>query len=108
MIPRTPRGLGLDVEAERGEIQHIDKGIDRASCIVLVDIVLDAVRQEDGLASIQPFDEALHESPRSQHGNHTMLRSPNRVFTRALHIADMEADLRRAGRTLQSAAAEDD
>src|SRR5258706_6280625 len=63
MIPRSPRGLGLDVEAERGEIQHIDKGIDRAYCIVLVDIVLDAVRQEGGLASIQPFDEALHESP---------------------------------------------
>ncbi len=66
MIPGAARDLGLDVEAERGEIQHIGEGVDRANWIVLADIVVDAVRQESGLASIQPFDEALHGSPRSQ------------------------------------------
>jgi hypothetical protein len=57
--------------------------IDRADRIVLVDIVVDAVRQEGGLASIQPFDEAFHESPRSQRGNHNMLQRSDHVFTQA-------------------------
>ena len=34
---RMLRRLGLDVEAEREEVQHIDEGIDGADRIVLVD-----------------------------------------------------------------------
>ena len=88
MIPRAARRLGLDVEAERGEVQHIDEGIDRADRIVLVDIVVDAVRQEGGLASIQTFDKAFNESPRSYHGNHIMIRQSAHVFTQPLCFAD--------------------
>ena len=87
MIPGTAGYLGLDIETERGKVQHIDEGIDRADRIVLVDVIVDAVPQEGGLAAIQPFDEALHVSPHLQRGDHNLLRSPRRVFTQALCCA---------------------
>jgi hypothetical protein len=83
MIARAARSLGLDGEVECCQIQHLDEGIDGAHRIVLVDVVVDAVRQEGGLAAIQPLNEALHGSPRSQRGNHTTLRSSTCVFTQA-------------------------
>ncbi len=53
MAPGTARCLGLNVEAKRGEIQHVDEGIDRA------------VRQEGSLASIKPFDEPIRAGTKS-------------------------------------------
>jgi hypothetical protein len=43
LIAGPARSLGLDIEAERGQIQHIDESVDRTHRIV----VIDAVRQCD-------------------------------------------------------------
>ncbi len=88
MVPRAARRLGLNVEAKAAQVQQVDKRIDCTNRIVLVDIVVDALRQEGGLASIQTFDKAFHESPRSQRWNHTMLHRYARVFTQPLCFAD--------------------
>jgi hypothetical protein len=93
MIPGASCRFGLGIEAERRQVQHVDEGIDRTHRIVRVDIVVDAFRKERGLTAIQPFYEALHGSPRSQCGNHTMLRSSARVFTQALCTTDVTACL---------------
>ena len=60
MIAGPPGRLGLDIEAERSQIQHVDEGVDRAHRILFIDVVVDAVRQKRRLAPVQAFDEAFH------------------------------------------------
>jgi hypothetical protein len=47
LIAWPTRSLGLDIEAERGQIQHIDESVDRTHRIVVIDEIIDAVRQCD-------------------------------------------------------------
>ena len=52
------------VEPEIGEIERINKGVDCANRIVLLDPILQALRQKRRLCPICAFDEPLHGHPR--------------------------------------------
>ena len=61
----TSGRCGLNtVEAEAGKIERIDKRIDHANRIFLVDPVIEALRQKRRLSSICSLDEPLHDHPR--------------------------------------------
>ena len=60
MVAGRPVASGSTIEAERGEIQHVDEGIDRANRIVLVDVVVDRIRQQRRLGPIRSLDEPPH------------------------------------------------
>src|SRR5215813_3819456 len=49
-------------EAQLLEVEHVNKGIDHAHWIALIDPVIQAVRQKRRLAAISPFNEPLHQS----------------------------------------------
>jgi len=51
-------------EAQSLEIEPVDKGINKANRIALVDPVIEALRQQRRLRSIRPFNEARHPVPR--------------------------------------------
>ncbi len=60
-----PRCCRLDtVEPEAGEIERINEGIDCANRIVLVDPIVEALRQKRRLSPICSLDEPLHDHPR--------------------------------------------
>jgi hypothetical protein len=52
------------IEPEAGQIERIDKGVDHANGVLLVDPVVEALRQKRRLPPICPFDEPLHDHPR--------------------------------------------
>ena len=52
------------VKPEAGEIERIDERIDRANGILLVDPVVEALRQKRRLSPICSLDEPLHDHPR--------------------------------------------
>ena len=52
------------VEPEVGEIERIDEGVDGANRIVLVDPIIEALRQKCRLSPICSLDEPLHDHPR--------------------------------------------
>jgi hypothetical protein len=51
------------VEPEVGEIEHINEGVDCANRIVLLDPILETLRQKCRLAPIRSLDEPLHDHP---------------------------------------------
>ena len=53
-------------KAQRLQIEFFDEGIDRANRVVFGDVVVQALRQQRGLASVFTFDESLHAAPASQ------------------------------------------
>jgi hypothetical protein len=65
-VESRPAGCcGLNtVEPEISEIERINKGVDRANRIALVDPIVQALRQKRRLASIGSLDEPLHDHPR--------------------------------------------
>jgi hypothetical protein len=52
------------VEPEVGEIERVDERIDHANRIVLVDPIIEALRQKRRLSPICSLDEPLHDHPR--------------------------------------------
>jgi hypothetical protein len=63
MIARAPRRLGHDVEAELREIKVSNKSINRANGVRLLDVVVEALRQQRDLCTIRLCDEPLHAKP---------------------------------------------
>jgi hypothetical protein len=63
MIARTPRRLGHDVEAQFREIKVSNERFDRADRVRLVDVVIEALRQERDLRTIRLRNEPLHAKP---------------------------------------------
>ncbi len=54
------------IETEVAEFQRIDKNIDRANRIALVDPIIKAFRQQRRLLAIRPLNETLHHPPAIQ------------------------------------------
>ena len=64
-----PGRCGLDtVKPEIGEIERIDEGVDCANRILLVDPIVEALRQQRRLSPICSFDEPLHDHPPKSSG----------------------------------------
>jgi hypothetical protein len=51
------------VKTEVGEIERINEGVDGANRIVLLDPILEALRQKRRLSPVCAFDEPLHDHP---------------------------------------------
>src|SRR5262245_14131965 len=51
------------IEAQLLQIERVDKRIDHAHGITLIDPVIQAFRQQCRLIAISPFNESLHQSP---------------------------------------------
>jgi PAS domain S-box-containing protein len=75
------------IEPEVAEFQRIDKHIDRANRIALVDPIIKAFRQQRRLLAIRPLNETPHHPPAIQQGNHSI----DRVFTRPGPKPDLTA-----------------
>ncbi len=52
------------IEPETAEIERIDEGVDHANRVLLVDPVVEALRQKRRLSPICSLDEPLHDHPR--------------------------------------------
>jgi hypothetical protein len=64
MIGRPPRRLRLNTaEPELGKIECLNERIDHTNRIILIDPVIEALRQERRLTAIRPLDKALHPVP---------------------------------------------
>src|SRR5215510_3270367 len=54
----------LDVlEAQIGQVECVDEGIDRTNRVALIDPVVETFRQQRRLTSIRAFNVSLHQSP---------------------------------------------
>ena len=51
------------IEAQLLQIERVDKRIDHAHGITLIDPVIQTLRQQCRLTAINPFDKSLHQSP---------------------------------------------
>jgi hypothetical protein len=61
MVGRTPRPLWRDpIKAQVKQIKLIDKDIDHLNRIVVIDPILQTIREQRGLALIDAFDKSLH------------------------------------------------
>src|SRR5215467_10750974 len=76
MIGRPPRRLGINsAKPKLGQIEFLDKGVDRSNRIVFANPVFQAFRKQRGLPPIRAFDKASHMIPpqiakESYRGNH--------------------------------------
>jgi hypothetical protein len=52
------------LEADLRQIQRVDERIDGANRIVLINPIVEALRQKRRLSPIRAFDEPLHPRPR--------------------------------------------
>jgi len=92
------RTLGLrrygPLELEFGQVQQVDERFDDPNGVVLVDVVVNALRQQENLASMQALDiarddrESVGARPRRL-AQHRRLEYPRGgVFTQPLSVAD--------------------
>src|SRR5215467_6560727 len=76
MIGRPPRRLGINsAKPKLGQIEFLDKGVDRSNRIAFANPVFQAFRKQRGLPPIRAFDKASHMIPpqiakESYRGNH--------------------------------------
>ena len=64
MIRRSPGRLGIDpAKPKTGQIEFLDKDVDRANRIVLADPVFQAFRKQRGLTAIDPQRSASSTPP---------------------------------------------
>ena len=57
--PTTCRAIG-GLEAQRAQVEGLDECIDDPHRVVLVDVVLQPIREQKPLGSIYSIDESLH------------------------------------------------
>src|SRR5258706_3439420 len=69
------------VKAELGEIQPVDKHIDRPHRIVLAHILIQHRRKQRALLEIRPLNKPLHPIPRKIAGNLIARITPDRAFS---------------------------
>jgi len=62
MVGRTPRLCrGSPLEPELGQVQPVDARLDDTNGVVLVDVVVDALRQQQSLTPVRALDIARHD-----------------------------------------------
>jgi hypothetical protein len=69
------------LEAELGEIQPIDKDIDRPNRIVLAYILIQHRGKQRALLTIRPLNKALHPIPANRRESYRANQSRQSVFT---------------------------
>src|SRR3981081_3377444 len=85
VISRPACCKGRDaVKAEIGEIQPIDKGIDRPHRIVLAHILIQHCRKQRALPAIPPLNKALHPIPPQIARNHSARINLDRALLHSL------------------------
>ena len=88
MVGRPACRCRLDAfEAEIGQIERVDKAINHANGIALLDPLIEAFRQQRRLSAIGTLNEALHGSPPA--ANRQANHSRQFVFTQPGSIASV-------------------
>jgi len=64
MIRRPASRLGIDpTKPKPGQIEFLDKNVNRPNRIVLADLVFQALRKQRALPAIRALNKALHRIP---------------------------------------------
>src|SRR6516162_15748 len=91
MIGRPPRRLRINsAKPNLGQIEFLDKGVDRSNRIVFANPVFQAFRKQRSLPAIRAFDKAPHmippkiaqESYRANHPIHNEIEGFHTAWTR--------------------------
>src|SRR6516162_9831283 len=106
MIGRPPRRLRINsAKPNLGQIEFLDKGVDRSNRIVFANPVVQAFRKQRSLPAIRAFDKAPHmippkiaqESYRANHPIHNEIEGFHTAWTRCGLSPDSDASIARPG-----------
>jgi hypothetical protein len=77
------------IEPQRGQLEFVNKGIDRPNRIVLIDPILQGFRKQRCLLAINPLDEAPHPiPPQITAESYSANQITERVFTQASSMTE--------------------